>query len=149
MSFKGATKVLGVALAISLSTPSHASAELDCISFADNYNSKVSEYNQATNPPMSQFKELGRLKRDAEKNRQECVREINRQFKSTIQEINTRLPKGNGDKKKGAVDKVQRSAQVTAATLERDTKIGQIPNIQELPPQKKFIKEKNQKGIKR
>jgi hypothetical protein len=47
------------------------------------------------------------------------------------------------------VDKAQRSAEIAAATLERDTKIGQIPSIQELPEQKKILKTKNQKGTKR
>ena len=149
MKLRRAITISGVALALAFSVPSQASAELDCASIADTYNLRIADYNQATYPPKSQFDELKRLKKETEKSRQECIREINQEFKSAIQEINARFPKQSRGNNKDAVDKAQRSAEIAAATLERDTKIGQIPSIQELPEQKKILKIKNQKGTKR
>jgi len=149
MRLRGAITISGVAFALAFSVPSQASAELDCASIADTYNLRIADYNQATNPPKSQFDELKRVKKETERNRQDCVREINQQFKATIQEINSRFPKQSRGNNKDAVDRAQRSAEIAAATMERDTKIGQIPIIQELPEQKKFVKVKNQKGTKR
>jgi hypothetical protein len=89
------------------------------------------------------YKQLIQLKKNADKLRNECVRNINTDFKNELRAINAQYSNRESTKEDTLSQRTRKNSEISAATLERDRRLKILNVIPDLP--EKPIKTKSQK----
>lgn len=115
---------------------SHAETPVaECSTDLNSYQSARNNYLALPRPKASDYRELATLAQKAQKERANCLKEINVAFNSQLQGIRAKYAAmiKNGDKKTVASLRTQRDSEVADATLTRDNTIKNLPEIPSLP----------------
>lgn len=131
---------------LALSPISQAVEVGNCQNIGSAYGNALEAYESNSSKADSEFKELAKLKKEADKLREACIKTINNDFKNALREINLRYAISGGTKQEKLSQKTKKNSEVAAATLERDKRMRSLVTIPELPEKPIKTKTKSRKS---
>jgi hypothetical protein len=129
-------KLISMTLFFGMFSPVYAAQDIDCVNFANEYNSSLEEYLQNGSLDIDQQRKLEKLKQRANKQSRKCIKRINREFKDEIKRIKELYPRDPNSKEVNLSNKSKKDAEIAQITLERDRKMQALPKVLEFPLRK-------------
>lgn len=122
-----------------MSAATAESTAINCTTSFNAYSNALSAYNTNAKPSGSDFKQLSDLFKAAQQERSECLKEINQSFKDQLQQIRDKYAAqlSSANKKVAATLRTQLASEISAATLNRDEIIKNLPALPRLPAKAK------------
>lgn len=101
--------------------------------FCSNYNTALDNaliaYSADNRLDRNERQILKSLQRDAERIRNECIRQINKEFSKELKQINKRFSNSAKLKDKKAKAELEKSIAISNAIIKRDTKVQSLPVV--------------------
>ena len=131
-------KALAIAVTLTLAPIQSSFADTpttDCSTSFNTYVAALNTYSAATKPTGADFKELSQRFQEAQQERATCLKEINQTFKDQLQQIRDKYASllTAANKKTASTLRTQLASEISAATLNRDEIIKNLPALPKLP----------------
>ena len=122
-----------LAVVVSSSSMAETLAVENCENVGIEYRGALDEFQASSAPSNLRYKELVKLKKEADKLRETCVKTINSEFKSALREINLKYSNPVANREERLSLKTRKSNEIGSATLARDKRMRELALIPPLP----------------
>lgn len=122
-----------LAVVLSSSSMAETLAVENCENVGIEYRGALDEFQASSAPSNLRYKELVKLKKEADKLRETCVKNINSEFKSALREINLKYSNPVANREERLSLKTRKSNEIGSATLARDKRMRELALIPPLP----------------
>lgn len=141
--FRSLRTTLCISFLLSVALSPSSLANSDCEGVGLDYIRVLNNFENSPVKSNEVYKQLIQLKKNADKLRNECVRNINTDFKNELRAINAQYSNRESTKEDTLSQRTRKNSEISAATLERDRRLKILNVIPDLP--EKPIKTKSQK----
>ncbi len=134
---------ISIVLSVSLAPTSLANS--DCENVGLDYIKALNSFESSPGKSNDFYKQLIQLRKNADKLRSECIKNINTDFKNELRVINAKYSNKESTKGDMLSQRTKKNSEISAATLERDRRLkilNVIPELPEKPIKTKFQKQK-------
>ena len=122
-----------LAVVLSSSSMAESLAVENCENVGIEYRGALDEFQASSAPSNLRYKELVKLKKEADKLRETCVKTVNSEFKSALREINLKYSNQIGTREERLSLKTKKNNEIASATLVRDKRLRDLNVIPALP----------------
>lgn len=122
-----------LAVVLSSSSMAESLAVENCESVGIEYRGALDEFQSSSAPSNLRYKELVKLKKEANKLRKACIKTINSEFKNALREINLKYSNPVATREEKLSFKTRKNTEIASATLARDKRMRDLGLIPPLP----------------
>lgn len=122
-----------LAVVLSSSSMAESLAVENCENVGIEYRGALDEFQASSAPSNLRYKELVKLKKEADKLRETCVKTVNSEFKSALREIDLKYSNQFGTREERLSLKTKKNNEIASATLVRDKRLRDLNVIPALP----------------
>ena len=105
----------------------------NCQNVGSAYRGALDEFQSSSATSTLKFKELVKLKKEADKLNEACIKTINNEFKSALRGINLKYSNQFGTREERLSLKTKKNNEIASATLVRDKRLRDLNVIPALP----------------